>query len=154
VTHEPDPEALAKAIVDTNLYMVLGTADEAGRPWVSPVYYAHAPAAHGELFWVSSPETTHSRNIAARPEISIVIFDSRVPIGAGRGVYMKAIAEKLTGSDVERGIQVFSRRSQEHGGDEWTLEEVRPPARLRLYRAVASEHSVLGPHDERLPVTL
>ena len=32
MTHEPDPEALAKAIVDTNLYMVLGTADEAGRP--------------------------------------------------------------------------------------------------------------------------
>jgi hypothetical protein len=31
---------------------------------------------------------------------------------------------------------------------------VRPPARFRLYRAVASEHSVLGSHDERLPVTL
>jgi peptide subunit release factor 1 (eRF1) len=67
---------------------------------------------------------------------------------------MRAVAEQLTGADEERGIQVFSRRSQEHGGDEWTLEDVRPPARLRLYRAIASEHSVLGPRDERLPVTL
>ena len=152
--HEHDPEALARAIIDANLYMVLGTADEAGRPWVSPVYYAHARTAHGEFFWVSSPETTHSRNIAVRPEISIVIFDSRVPIGTGRGVYMRALAERPTGRDEERGIQVFSRRSREHGGDEWTLEDVRAPARLRLYRAVASEHSVLGPHDERLAVTL
>ena len=154
MTHEHDPEALARTIIDANLYMVLGTADEAGRPWVSPVYYAHAPVAHGEFFWVSSPGTTHSRNIAARPEISIVIFDSRVPIGTGRGVYMKAVAERPAPHDEERGIQVFSRRSVEHGGDEWTLEDVRPPARLRLYRAVASEHSVLGPRDERLPVTL
>lgn len=116
------------------------------------MYYA--PAAHSEFFWVSSPEATHSRNIAARPEIGIVIFDSRVPIDTGQGVYMKAVAEKPAGPDEERGIQVFSRRSVEHGGDEWTREDVQPPARLRLYRAVASEHSVLGPHDERLPVTL
>src|SRR5918995_631349 len=145
---ESDLEVAARAIIDANLYMVLGTADEEGHPWVSPVYYA--PAAHAEFFWVSAPEATHSRNLAARPEISIVIFDSRVPVGTGRGVYMKAVAERPTGRDEERGIQVFSRRSLEHGGDEWTLEDVRPPARLRLYRAVASEHSVLGPHDERL----
>ncbi len=67
---------------------------------------------------------------------------------------MRAVAEELTGADDERGIQVFSRRSEAHGGDEWTLEDVRPPARLRLYRAIASEQSVLGANDQRLPVTL
>ena len=36
----PDLGAIAKAIIDSNLYLTLGTADEAGRPWVSPVYYA------------------------------------------------------------------------------------------------------------------
>jgi hypothetical protein len=150
MTHETDLEAVARAIIDANLYMVLGTADEAGRPWVSPVYYA--PAAHSEFFWVSSPEATHSRNLAARPEVSIVIFDSRVPIGTGQGVYMRAVAERP--ADEVRGIQVFSRRSVEHDGDEWTLEDVQPPARLRLYRAIATEHSVLGAGDQRHPVTL
>jgi hypothetical protein len=76
----------------------------------------------------------HSRNLAGRPEVSIVIFDSQVPIGTGRGVYMSASAEELTGGERD-GIEVFSRRSLEHGGDPWTLEDVQSPARLRLYRA-------------------
>jgi nitroimidazol reductase NimA-like FMN-containing flavoprotein (pyridoxamine 5'-phosphate oxidase superfamily) len=59
--------------------VTIATADATGRPWASPVYYA--AAKYTEFFWVSSPEATHSRNIAARPEVSIVVFDSRAPVG-------------------------------------------------------------------------
>jgi Pyridoxamine 5'-phosphate oxidase len=149
--HELSPGAVARAIIDANLYMVLGTADEDGRPWASPVYYA--PSAYREFFWVSSPNATHSRNIATRADVAIVVFDSQVPIGTGQAVYMKAVADELTGPDSGRGIGVFSRRSVEHGGSEWVLEDVQPPARLRLYRAIASEHFVLEAHDERAPVS-
>ena len=31
---------IVRRVVDDNVYMVLGTADRAGRPWVSPVFYA------------------------------------------------------------------------------------------------------------------
>jgi hypothetical protein len=131
--------------------MVLGTADATGRPWVSPVYYA--PAGYREFFWVSSPETRHSRNIAARPEVSIVIFDSSVPIGTGKGVYVSAVAQELVvGDERTQGIEVFSRRSLEHGGRAWTLEDVDAPARLRLYRATAVEQWVLDENDRRLPL--
>jgi nitroimidazol reductase NimA-like FMN-containing flavoprotein (pyridoxamine 5'-phosphate oxidase superfamily) len=132
--------------------MTLGTADENGRPWVSPVYYA--PEGYAEFYWVSSPEATHSRNLVARPEVSIVIFDSRTPVGSGQGVYVRAVAEELTGTDLDRGIAIFSRRSESHGAGEWNLEAVLPPARHRLYRATASEHSVLGPQDQRTPVSV
>lgn len=152
MTHDRDLGASARAIIDANLYMVLGTADEAGRPWVSPVYYA--PASYSEFVWVSSPKATHSRNLATRPEVSIVIFDSQVPIGTGQGVYMRAAAEELAGPDRDRGIASFSRRSEEHGGREWSLEDVQSPARLRLYRALASEHFVLSANDQRLRVTV
>jgi uncharacterized protein YhbP (UPF0306 family) len=144
--------AIARAIIDSNMYMTLGTADENGRPWVSPVYYV--PEGYVDFYWVSSPEAKHSRNLAARPEVSIVIFDSRTPVGSGQGVYMSAVAEELMGDDIERGIAVFSRRSEAHGAGEWNLEDVRPPARHRLYRATASEHFVLDPQDRRMPVSL
>jgi hypothetical protein len=78
----------------------------------------------------------------------------KVPIGTGRGVYMSASAEELTGGERERGIEVFSRRSLEHAGDRWTLEEVQSPARLCLYRARASAHDVLDANDQRVPVSL
>jgi hypothetical protein len=155
MNQQEDLGAIARGIIDANLYMVLGTADETGRPWVSPVYYA--PAGYTEFFWVSSPEATHSRNIAARPELSIVVFDSQVPIGTGQGVYMSAVAGELEGDDFDRGLEVFSRRSVEHGGREWTLEDVGPSALYRLYRATVSEHSVLdrdGSPDHRTPVSV
>jgi hypothetical protein len=145
--------AIARAIIDANWYMALGTADETGRPWVSPVYFA--AAGYSEFLWVSSPEATHSRNIAARPEVSIVVFDSRAPVGTGQGMYMSALAEELTGAELDRGIEVFARCSQEQGGRVWSAADVRPPALYRLYRATAMGHSVLDPDrhpDGRTPV--
>jgi uncharacterized protein YhbP (UPF0306 family) len=144
--------AHGRAIVDANLYMVLGTADENGRPWASPVYFA--PDAYRDFYWVSKPERTHSRNIELRPEISIVIFDSSVPISTGEGVYMTAVARQLSGDERESGIAVFSRRSILHGGGDWTLSDVEPPAQLRLYRATAVDQFVLSRDDNRIPVTL
>src|SRR6266508_544280 len=95
-TMEPrDTAAVARRIVDANLYMVLATADATGRPWASPVYFANS--GYDEFFWVSSPDATHSRNIAARPQVGIVVFDSQVPIGTGQGVYMAAVAEQVSG---------------------------------------------------------
>jgi nitroimidazol reductase NimA-like FMN-containing flavoprotein (pyridoxamine 5'-phosphate oxidase superfamily) len=77
-----DSGAIARAILDSNLYMTLGTVDEDGRPWVSPVYYASDD--YKDFYWTSSLEATHSRNIATRPEVSIVVFDSQVPAYSGQ----------------------------------------------------------------------
>jgi uncharacterized protein YhbP (UPF0306 family) len=147
---DADLAELARKILDANLYMTLGTADESGRPWASPVYCAFD--RYTEFWWVSSPDARHSRNIAVRPEVGIVVFDSQVPISTGQAVYMSAVAEQVTGADSERGLDVFSQRSVAHGGRIWTPEDVLGAARVRLYRATASEHWVLDPRDERIAV--
>lgn len=36
----------------------------------------------------------------------------------------------------------------------WTRDDVLPPARHRLYRAIASEHYVLAEQDRRVPVSV
>ena len=135
--------------------MVLGTADEDGRPWTSPVYFA--AGGYSDFYWVSLPDAQHSRNLAGRPEVSIVVFDSGVPIGTGQGVYMSARAEELAGEELGSGIEVFSRRSVEHGGRPWSADDVRPPAPRRLYRASVDQHWMLDkearPGDRRTEVT-
>ena len=145
-------EALARAIIDANLYMTLATADESGRPWASPVYFAVED--YREFIWVSRPESRHSRTLAVRPELGSAIFDSRVPINTGQGVYVSAVAQELTGPDAERAIEIFSGRSQAHGGEAWTLADVRAPAEFRLYGATATDHSVIRPGTLRTPVEL
>jgi nitroimidazol reductase NimA-like FMN-containing flavoprotein (pyridoxamine 5'-phosphate oxidase superfamily) len=142
-------------IIEASHYLVLATADAAGRPWSTPVYFAHI--GFTEFFWVSSPDATHSRNIAVRPEVGIVVFDSQAAIGAGQGVYVSAAAERLEGDEIARGIEAFSRRSVAHGAREWTSQDVRAAAGLRLYRAAAGSHSILakdGRPDHRIPVPL
>lgn len=145
-------ELTARAIIDTSLYLVLATADGTGRPWSSPVYFAHHEYA--EFFWVSAPQAAHSRNIVIRPQVAIVIFDSHAPIGAGQGVYISAVAGQVGGDDLAQAMETFSRRSLAHGGARWTVRDVQAGSGLRLYRAIADSYSILakdGQPDHRIP---
>jgi nitroimidazol reductase NimA-like FMN-containing flavoprotein (pyridoxamine 5'-phosphate oxidase superfamily) len=145
-----DPVADARAVIDSNSYMTLGTADESGRPWVSPVWFAHS--GYREFFWVSSPDARHSINLAARPDVGLVIFDSQVSPAAAEAVYVSARAEELSGDEVEPGIELFSQKSESDGLPAYSREDVEEPAKLRLYRATASEHFALGAGSRRVPV--
>lgn len=145
-----DAAASARAVIDSNSYMTLGTADESGRPWVSPVWFAHS--GYREFFWVSSPDARHSINLAARPEVGIVIFDSQVPPAEAEAVYVSAKAEELSGDEVEPGIEVFSQKSESDGLPAYSRVDVEEPAKLRLYRAVATEHFALGAGSQRVPI--
>jgi len=144
--------AHGRAIVDANLYMVLGTADAEGRPWATPVYFAHS--GYREFIWVSQPDAVHSRNLEGRSEASMVIFDSTVPIGTGQAVYVWATAHEVGAADRAQALEIFTRRSLSHGGGEWTAADVVAPARHRLYRAIAVDRYVLDEHDDRLAVEL
>ena len=150
--NEHERAQLARGIIDANLYMTLATADQEGRPWASPVYYA--VDGYREFVWVSAPDATHSRNLAARPQIAIVIFDSTQRINTGRGVYMSARAEPVADPEIDRALEIFSERSVAHGGEVWTRAHLEPHDRFRLYRATASAYSIIGPGMPRAPVDL
>jgi nitroimidazol reductase NimA-like FMN-containing flavoprotein (pyridoxamine 5'-phosphate oxidase superfamily) len=147
---EPAPAVMARQIIDSSRYLTLATADGAGLPWACPVWYAHED--YTSFLWVSRPTARHSRNIAARATVSAVIFDSTVPPGQARAVYLEALAEELTGTQRDRAIAVFSRRSRANGLGEWLAADVTAPAQRRLYRASASACFVLAAGDQRLPV--
>jgi Pyridoxamine 5'-phosphate oxidase len=137
-------------VVDDNVYMVVGTADRAGRPWVSPVFYA--AEAYRDFYWISSPEVIHSRNLVVRPEVSIVVFDSRAPVGMGgaRAVYMAATATEVPADDLDRALAIYPGAA-DRGGRGLTPADLRPPAAYRLYRARVTEHSVICPRPAGTP---
>lgn len=149
---EPDGGAIARAIIDDNVYMTLGTADPDGEPWACPVYFA--ADGYTDFYWMSSPEATHSRNIADRAWISLVVFDSRVPPGTGQAVYMSAVAARVPDAEIERCLRIYPG-APERGARSIDPAEVRAPGPYRLYRAVASQHWILAPSgpDHRIPVT-
>jgi Pyridoxamine 5'-phosphate oxidase len=141
---QPDLDAVARAILDANHYMTLGTADADGRPWVSPVFFA--ADRYRDLYWISSPEATHSRNLAARPELSIVVFDSKAPVGTGQAVYMAATAAEVDEADLDHALAFYPGEiGLSAGARTMTAADVRAPSPYRLYRASVSRHWVLDP---------
>jgi uncharacterized protein YhbP (UPF0306 family) len=148
----PDHVADARRILDANAYMTLATADADGRPWASPVWFAHEHFSR--FIWVSKPEARHSQNLEGRPQVAIVVFDSRAGMGEAEGVYVEAEARRVDPPGDERLIQTFSAREEALGWPVSSVEEFRPPQRLRVYCADASAIYLLGEGDLRVPVSL
>jgi nitroimidazol reductase NimA-like FMN-containing flavoprotein (pyridoxamine 5'-phosphate oxidase superfamily) len=139
--------AAAAAILQGNRYLVLSTADGDGRPWATPVWFA--VEGTDRFLWVSRPGSVHSLNIAARPEVALVVFDSSVPPGQTAGFYASGLAEEVPPDAVARAMTVFSDRSVADGGEPWTTELVSAPSEFRLFQARVIEASVLMPGREK-----
>ena len=149
-----DLPEIGRKLIDTTLFMTLGTADEAGTPWVSPVYYA--PNGYSELYWVSVPDVTHSVNIASRPQVSIVVYDSQQRPGSGLAVYMSATAAQVAAEDLDRSLHLYNHRFPNpaaYGLWGFTREQVEAPAPIRMYRATVSQHFMLCRKDVGQPCT-
>ena len=148
---QPDLVAHARAIIDANLYLVLGTVDADGRPWTTPVYFA--PAGDRTFHWLSATDARHSRHLAERAEVSIVVFDSTVPPYYGSAVYAVGQARVLSGGDIDLALATYPRPGGE-GVTRFAPDEVTAPARYRLYEATATDVWVLCPRQPRQPCSL
>jgi hypothetical protein len=93
-------------------------------------------------------------NLAVRPQVGIVVFDSTVGSGGAQAVYLDAEAGELHGADRGRALAVYGRRSVEFGEQGFTLADVTAPAAHRMFRAVPTEQFVLDTTDRRIPVAL
>jgi uncharacterized pyridoxamine 5'-phosphate oxidase family protein len=153
-----DLAQLARDQLAANRFMVLGTVDPSGRPRVSPVWFSMV--AHRDVYWLSNPDAHHSRNIAERPEISIVVFDSRGDPHTGQAVYLEATAERVPESELEQACA-----ADFEGVDDalsYTPESLaQEPFVLYRARVTASEVHVRGREygdgtgsDQRVPVEL
>lgn len=136
-------DEMARRVIDGNTYMVLGTLDPDGQPRLSPVFYTSA--RYRDFYWVSVPDSHHSRNLAERPEVRVVIFDSRSRPGESEAVYITATAREVP---EETLLHVVGEAFRTDAGTQFAPEELSGDARLRLYvaRATAYEVHVRGSH--------
>ncbi|MBV9533937.1 MAG: pyridoxamine 5'-phosphate oxidase family protein [Solirubrobacterales bacterium] len=141
---DPELDAMARRVIDANHYMTLATVDPDGRPRLSHVYYT--AARYTDFYWVSSPEAHHSRNLAVRAEVQIVVFDSTAPVGQGEAVYLRGTAKQMPDEELEAVLPEAFRAGA--GARPFKADELRGGASLRLYLAHATscEVHVAGGH--------
>jgi hypothetical protein len=156
-----DDSGKARRLIETTPHLTLATADVSGKPWSSPVYFAHDQAF--ALYWVSFRQTVHSANIRVRPQVGVSIL-GEPPHHEGEGVYFDAVAAELHDlADVEHAIEVRRTRPQDSKFAVTSPGDVLGDAAWRIYRAVPvavfryhdAARIVHGQHvDVRVPVTL
>jgi nitroimidazol reductase NimA-like FMN-containing flavoprotein (pyridoxamine 5'-phosphate oxidase superfamily) len=137
----PDDELveMARRVLDANRYLVLGTVEPDGRPRLSPVYFV--PARHRDLYWVSSPDARHSRNVRERPDVQIVVFDSSTEPGQSEAVYLTATAREVPAEELPDLVgEAFDPETR--GARAFTVDELSGDADLRLYVATATAYDV------------
>ena len=126
-------------VLAANRYLVLGTADEDGQPWVTPVFFA--PLDPNRVCWVSSPNSRHSRNIARRAEIAITVFDSTVDVGRAEAAYFDADAAQATLDETDTTLQALNSRLPQD--KQLSHDDLQPRGPLVVYRADLRHHYVL-----------
>ena len=123
----------ARRIVEEIKYITIATASSAGEPWNSPVYCAFD--VDYNFYWASDREARHSRNIRENPRVFLAIYDSTVPEGTGKGVYVQATAAELDDpDDIREGLaRLDCRVGKQH---EQHPPQFMGPTRRRIYRAI------------------
>lgn len=153
-----DLNELARTTLAENRYMVLGTVDPSGRARVSPVWFSLVDLR--DVYWLSSPEAHHSRNIERRPNVSVVVFDSLADPHTGQAVYLDATAARVPDSELADACTEAFRDVDDDLS--FTPEELQHEPFV-LYRAwiTAAEVHVRGRDfgdgsgpDQRVPVQL
>ena len=136
-----DLAAAARELLDTTRFLVLGTVDPSGRPRVSPVWFTAVD--HRDVYWLSSPDAHHSRNVAERPEVSLVVFDSTADPASGAAVYLEATAERVPPDELEEACAAAFRDVAE--SESFTPQSLQDqPFVLYRARVTATEVHVRG----------
>jgi nitroimidazol reductase NimA-like FMN-containing flavoprotein (pyridoxamine 5'-phosphate oxidase superfamily) len=139
MSQDDELRAMARRVIESNRYLVLGTTEPDGSPRLSPVYFV--PARYRDFYWVSSPDAQHSHNVAERPAVQIVVFDSSVAPNQGEAVYVTATAREVPAAELPEVVdEAFDPETR--GGRRFGIDEMTGDGDLRLYVATATSYDV------------
>lgn len=80
----------------------LSTVDEAGAPWVTPLFYI--ADADLKLYWLSSEKSLHSRNIAHHANVSGAVYRHADSWRQIRGVQVRGHAAVILDQEQRAGL--------------------------------------------------
>jgi len=80
-------DAHVRELIERETTLVLATTMEDGSPIATPLFYY--PDAELNLYWLSSAESRHSRNLRARPRVAVTVFAPVTDWRDIRGVQME-----------------------------------------------------------------
>lgn len=125
-----------KLIKEIN-YITIATVDEYGNPWCSPLNCAYDDDFN--FYWKSPADCQHSRNIVANGKVFFVLFDSKVSVDKGVGIYFKGKAIQLEEDridEIQKGSDLIAAKVGKIGSLAMKFIKFKP---RRVYKAIPEE---------------
>lgn len=108
-----DIVSLAKKIISDNQYMVLATAGEDNKAWISPVVYVYDKDY--TFYFISKIDSKHVQSLKKNSYLSVAIFDSHQDFGEGLGLQIEAEARELSLVEALEKSLLFLERKWHYG---------------------------------------
>lgn len=107
------PKDLALEILEENQYCALATSTE-NTPWSCTVTYANDK--NFNLYFMSDPNSKHTKDFQSNNVVSAVIYDSTQKWGKGLGVQLAGNVEKISENEKDFVKKLFFERDYPFGG--------------------------------------
>ena len=131
-------ELLARRLMNASPLCSLATVSRSGRAHINHMYFGWNPRF--EVFWISDPDSHHSRNLATNPSAAITIYDSHQTWGRpDRGIQLFGTAGIVKGSRAREAERAYSARFPSYDpsdGDSYPIYRFRPRALKLFYERV------------------
>ncbi len=94
----------------------LATVSVGGRAHINHMYFASN--ARYEVFWISDPDSIHSRNLARNSSAAVTVYDSHQTFGRpDRGMQLFGTAGVIDGAGADAATRIYKRRFGEYDTD-------------------------------------
>jgi uncharacterized protein len=132
--------AEARRLLDASTLCAIATVSPRNRAYINTAYFAWS--REFELFWLSEPDSRHSRNLGENSAVAIAVYDSsQVWNEPDRGLQLFGSAREVTGRAAREAERLYAKRfpaSAEADMSAYRLYRLRP-RRMKLF-----DESVLG----------
>ena len=88
--------------------LTLATLDPDGSPRATPLFFA--PDDQADLYFLSSPDSPHSRNLARDPRAAVGVYPNEEKWENLRGLQMKGLAAIVPRSGKKKAMAVYKAR--------------------------------------------
>lgn len=131
-------ERLTRRLMNASPLCSLATVSSGGRAHINHMYFGWS--RQFEVYWVSDPDSRHSRNLVQNSSAAITIYDSHQTWGrADRGVQLFGTASLAQGRAVNTGTKAYRSRFPSYdpsAEDAYPLYRFRPRAVKLFYERV------------------
>ena len=103
---------VARRLVNASTLCALATVWPGGRAHINHMYFAWNDRF--DIFWISDPDSRHSRNLTGNPSAAVTVYDSRQVWGRpDRGIQLFGSARQVRGGAAREAQRAYSARFKE-----------------------------------------